>query len=215
MILHVPLPPPTPYLLYNPAARKPSRVEANVATESTTATNTVTVGAVATVTAATTVPVPVTYSQVGSGTKCTYNEYTDFIQVDNRLVFLQPSLPTSVLASSCTFSADCHDWPLSSPDNNYRAGILECEAICTARSYCKFFFYIRSDPAYRNQGDTSAYCIIGTCRALPIRPLPLPLPLGLLIVGIGRDCRGASCVGHAQRLNLSLWPQSARAAARC
>ena len=61
--------------------------------------------------------------------------------------------------------------PNASPDNDYRVGINQCEAYCTARADCQFFFYLRFDPA-RARGADYAYCFIGTSEAALNPPPP-------------------------------------------
>ncbi|KAI9655420.1 MAG: hypothetical protein M1829_000656 [Trizodia sp. TS-e1964] len=98
---------------------------------STTISTTLTTTTVAT--AVVVVPNFVSFSlATGPSTRCTYNEYYSYISAPN-----DPG-----------------------PAGDYKTGIAYCREACAQDARCKFFFFYRSDPAFRNQGDTSAYCII-------------------------------------------------------
>ncbi|KAI9684127.1 MAG: hypothetical protein M1829_003397 [Trizodia sp. TS-e1964] len=104
---------------------------------STTTTTTATIPTTAVSTSI--VPDQVSFTRVVTGGRCVYNEYTNYIGAPND----------------------------AGPNNDYATGVKFCADTCAQDPTCKFYLFYRSDPAYRNQGDNSAYCIIDN---LPYNP---------------------------------------------
>ena len=104
---------------------------------------------------------PVAYGRVtGPGTACIYNEYYDYIPAPNE----------------------------AGADGSYSAGKAYCNQLCSNDTSCQGFFYYKSDPAYRNQGNTAAYCLP---TRLGYRPelLQCNVPFVLYYVGYGKIFR--------------------------